>query len=87
MLYFANDNIEPFEREMIDRLGIAEVRLAEVAADPHGAAAMADGGQAWARRRSMRLLIHLDVDVLDFADMPLAVEQPLAATSVSGSNS
>jgi arginase len=69
VLYFANDNIEPFEREIIDRLGIAEVRLAEVAADPHGAAVTVATG--WARRFE-RLLIHLDVDVLDFADMPLA---------------
>src|SRR5262245_15971092 len=32
VLFFANDNIEPFERQVIDELGIAEVRLAEAAA-------------------------------------------------------
>lgn len=69
VLFFANDNVEPFERQVIDELGIAEVRLAEVAADPPGAAEAVVGG--WARQFE-RLLIHLDVDVLDYVDMPLA---------------
>ena len=69
ILFFASDNVEPFERDVIRRLGIAEVRLAEVASDPAAAAAAVAAG--WARRFE-RLLIHLDVDVLDFADMPLA---------------
>ena len=69
ILFFANDNVEPFERRAIERLGIAEVRLAEVAADPPGAAARVVDG--WASQFE-RLLVHLDVDVLDFADMPLA---------------
>jgi arginase len=69
VLYFANDNVEPFERQVIEELGITEVRLAEVAADPSSAAeAVATG---WARQFE-RLLIHLDLDVLDFVDMPLA---------------
>ena len=69
VLFFANDNVEPFERQVIEELGIAEVRLAEVAADPSSAAeAVATG---WARQFE-RLLVHLDLDVLDFVDMPLA---------------
>jgi arginase len=69
VLFFANDNVEPFERQVIEELGIAEVRLAEVAADPSSAAeAVATG---WARQFE-RLLVHLDLDVLDFLDMPLA---------------
>ena len=69
VLFFANDNVEPFERQVIEELGIAEVRLAEVAADPSGTAeAVATG---WARQFE-RLLVHLDLDVLDFVDMPLA---------------
>jgi arginase len=69
LLFFANDNVEPFERQVIEELGIAEVRLAEVAADPSSAAeAVATG---WARQFE-RLLVHLDLDVLDFVDMPLA---------------
>jgi arginase len=69
VLFFANDNVEPFERQIIEELGIAEVRLADVAADPSRAAeAVATG---WARQFE-RLLVHLDVDVLDFVEMPLA---------------
>ena len=69
VLFFANDNVKPFERQVIEELGIAEVRLAEVAADPSSAAeAVATG---WARQFE-RLLVHLDLDVLDFVDMPLA---------------
>ena len=69
ILYFATDNIEPFERQVIRELGIAEVRLAAVAADPSSAAAAVVTG--WARQFE-RLLVHLDLDVLDFVDMPLA---------------
>ena len=69
VLFFANDNIEPFERQIIDQLGIAEVRLTAVAADPSGTAERVVGG--WARQFD-RLLVHLDVDVLDYIDMPLA---------------
>jgi len=36
VLFYANDNLEPFERQVIEELGIAEVRLAEVAVDPSG---------------------------------------------------
>jgi arginase len=67
--YFANDNIEPVERELIDTLGIAEVRLTKVAADPAGAARAVASG--WGQRFE-RLLVHLDLDVLDFVQMPLA---------------
>jgi arginase len=69
VLFFANDNSQSFERRIIEERGIAEVRLADVVADPAGAArSLADG---WARRFE-RLLVHLDVDVLDYVDMPLA---------------
>lgn len=69
VLFFADDNVEAFERQLIRERGIAEVRLAEVAANPAGAAqAVVDG---WARQFD-RLLVHLDVDVLDFVDMQLA---------------
>jgi arginase len=67
--YFAIDNVEPGERRLIRELGIAHTPLSEVKPDPAGAAqaVLNDWG-----RRFDRLLIHLDVDVLDFADMPLA---------------
>jgi arginase len=67
--FFADDNSTPFERRIIQDRGIAEVRLADVVADPPGAAqALVDG---WARGFD-RLLVHLDADVLDFLDLPLA---------------
>lgn len=69
VLFFAHDNVEPFERQIIDELGIAEVRLADVVADPTSAAEGVVRG--WARQFD-RLLVHLDVDVLDYVDMPLA---------------
>ena len=60
VLFFANDNVGPFERQVIEKLGIAEVRLADVAADPSSAAETVATG--WARQFE-RLLVHLDVDV------------------------
>ena len=69
VLFFATDNVEPFERKVIEELGIAEVRLADVAAAPSRAAEAVVSG--WARQFE-RLLVHLDVDVLDYVDMPLA---------------
>ncbi len=69
ILFFANDNVEPFEQQLIEELGIAEVRLPEVLADPSSAAqAVVDG---WAQQFE-RLLVHVDLDVLDYLDMPLA---------------
>ena len=69
VLFFAAGNVEPAERAVIDRLGIAEVPIGVVAAAPAAAAERAV--QGWASRFE-RLLVHLDVDVLDFADIPLA---------------
>jgi arginase len=71
VLSFANDNSRPFERKIIEDRGIAEIRLATVAVDPSGAARSVVNG--WARRFD-RLLVHLDLDVLDYLDMPLAEE-------------
>jgi arginase len=69
ILFFGNDNVEPFERQLIEQLGIAEIRLADVVADPRGRGEAVVAG--WARQFE-RLLIHLDVDVLDYVDLPLA---------------
>jgi arginase len=71
VLLFAADNVTTAERRVIESRGIAEVPLAEVASDPAGAArAIARG---WARRFE-RVLIHVDVDVLDYLDLPIAEE-------------
>ena len=71
ILYFGNDNSTAFERQVIEERGIAEIRLAEVTADPVGAARRVVDG--WAPRFG-RILVHVDVDVLDFADLPIAEE-------------
>jgi arginase len=69
VLFFGHDNVTAPERRIIDQHRIREIPLARVAADPARAAqAVLDD---WARRFG-RLLIHLDVDVLDYVDMPLA---------------
>ena len=70
--YFATDNSTPFERRVIEERGIKELRLAEVAPDPVAAARSLVEG--WAPRFE-RLLVHVDVDVLDFLDLPLAEER------------
>jgi arginase len=69
ILLFGHHNVEPFERRIIDDRRIAEVPITEVAADPSAAARKVLDG--WAKRFEL-LLIHLDVDVLDYVDMPLA---------------
>lgn len=71
VLFFANDSSTPFERAVIEERAIAEVRLAEVDADPAGAARGIVEG--WARGFG-RLLVHVDVDVLDYLDLPIAEE-------------
>ena len=58
-----------FEREVIDRRGLSVVAVDEVAADPKATAAEAlDLLEA----RCDRLLVHFDVDVIDFTDVPLS---------------
>ena len=58
-----------FEREQIEARGFAHVPLGEVASDPRGAAAGALDDFAG---RFDRLLVHLDVDTIDFTDAPLS---------------
>jgi arginase len=69
LLYFAIGNVEPFERQLIHELAIESVTLVQVALEPATAAQRVVDG--WARKFT-RLLVHLDIDVVDFADMPLA---------------
>jgi arginase len=68
LLFFAADAITPVEARMMDRLDLGVIGLAEVKADPSAAAARA---VRWANRFDC-LLVHLDVDVLDFIDFPIA---------------
>ena len=71
ILLFANGNSTEFERRTIDELRIEEVPIAQVTADPTGAARGVVNG--WARHFE-RLLVHVDVDVLDYLDFPIAEE-------------
>jgi arginase len=71
VLLFANGSSTDFERRTIETLAIDEVPLDRVKADPAGAARTVRDG--WAKRFD-RLLVHVDVDVLDFLDFPIAEE-------------
>ena len=57
----------PAEQEAIERLGIATIEVEEVRAGPRAAAA-----KALAALPHERLLVHFDVDVVDFVDLPLS---------------
>ena len=68
---FGTDNVTPFERGVIEARAIKEVPLATVVVDPASAARrLVDD---WAGQFE-RLLIHVDVDVLDYLDLPIAEE-------------
>jgi arginase len=58
-----------FEREAIDRGRLSVLSVDEVAADPEAAAARA---HELMEDRCDRLLVHFDVDVIDFTDTPLS---------------
>jgi arginase len=56
----------PHERGAIEELGVARIAVDEVAADPEAAAATA------LARMQDRFVVHFDVDVIDFTDVPLS---------------
>jgi arginase len=60
---------EPHERAAIERLGMQVIPAGEVAADPTTAAARA---LALLETPGEPLLVHFDVDVIDFTDTPLS---------------
>lgn len=65
---FGTRNVEPAEQTRIDSLGIAVTPAEAIAADPGERASRA---AAWAGSRAA-LLVHFDVDVIDYEDFPLA---------------
>ena len=67
LLLFArqDDQTRPGEREAIEAHGIESIMVEEVAADPRAAATRAS-------QRFGRYLVHFDVDVVDFVDLPLS---------------
>lgn len=70
VLLFGHDLAEAteYEREQIERLGLGSIPCSEVAADPSGAA------QSALRRLEAEapIVVHLDVDVINFTDAPLS---------------
>ena len=69
LLAWGPEQATAFERDVIARREIATVPVAEVAEDPEVAVARARG---MLEDRCDRLLVHFDVDVIDFTDMPLS---------------
>jgi arginase len=71
VLFFAYgpDQATEFERGVLERRGLQRVPVDEVADDPEGAAARVLSGFG---SRFDRLLVHFDVDVIDFTDAPLS---------------
>jgi arginase len=63
------DQATAFERETIERRRIPVVPAAEVAEDPLAAG---DQARKLVQDRCDRLLVHFDVDVIDFTDVPLS---------------
>jgi arginase len=67
---FAVENITTFERSVIDRLRVQVEPLADVVNDPDG---VAERTRAWAASYD-RILVHVDIDVLDYTKFPIAHE-------------
>jgi arginase len=67
--FFADGNVNEFERNIINKHKMSEVPLQEVVKDPVASARKIC--ETWAPKFD-HLLIHLDVDVLDYVDFQLA---------------
>jgi len=66
---FAHGSATDFEREQIERFAIRRTSVQDVAVDPAGAASHVL--EAFADEVD-RLAVHLDVDVVDYMDLPLS---------------
>jgi arginase len=69
LLGWGPEQARPHERDEIERLGLEVIRVDDVRFDPTGAAA---GALASLSGRFDRVLLHFDVDVIDFTDTPLS---------------
>jgi arginase len=67
---FAAENITPAERAVVDRVGLQIEPLGAVVDDP---AAVMERTRSWAASYD-RLLVHVDIDVLDYTKFPIAEE-------------
>jgi arginase len=70
-LAYGPEQARPFELDTMVRRGLAGIPVDEVAADPEGAARRVLDGFG---RRFDRLLVHFDVDVVDYNDAQLSEE-------------
>lgn len=66
---WGSEQATPFERAVIDRRDLSVIPVAEVATGPERAARRA---RELLEDRCDRLLVHFDVDVIDFTDVPLS---------------
>jgi arginase len=66
---WGREQATPFERAAIDRRDISVIPVDEVATSPERAALRA---RDLIEARCDRLLVHFDVDVIDFTDVPLS---------------
>jgi arginase len=89
LLAWGPEQARPHERETIERLGLETIPVDQMRVNPAAAATRA---LAYLAERADRLLVHFDVDVVDFTDTPLsenpgrnegiAYEQAAAALAV-----
>jgi arginase len=69
LLGWGPEQARPHESEAIERLGLEVIPVDQVRADPAGAASTALESLP---PRVDRVLVHFDVDVVDFTDTPLS---------------
>jgi arginase len=69
LLAWGREQARPHERESIERFGLETIPVEEVRTDPAAAATKALESIA---ARADRVLVHFDVDVIDFTDTPLS---------------
>ena len=69
LLGWGPEQARPHERETIERLGLETIPVDEVRSDPTAAATKALESIT---ARADRVLVHFDVDVVDFTDTPLS---------------
>jgi arginase len=69
LLAWGSEQATPFERDAVARHGLAVIPVDEVAAGPEPAALRA---RELVEPRCDRLVVHFDVDVIDFTDVPLS---------------
>jgi arginase len=72
LLGYGPEHSTSFESGVIDRRGIRAIPVNVVAASPEEAAAAA---LAALPRQVDRVLVHFDVDIIDFVDLPLSEER------------